>query len=51
MAYSFVENVTLYMPEVDNQIKDLAESVSTDRKKIVIELAAIHAGLTANYNN
>lgn len=51
MAYSFEENATLYMPEVDNQIKDLAESVSTDSKKIIIELAAIHAGLTANYNN
>ncbi len=51
MALEFVENITLYMPEVDNQVKELTEAVATDQKKLVIELAAIHEGLTANYNH
>lgn len=52
MAYEFKENVTLYMPAIDKAVSDIiTESTLTDSKKIIIELAAIHEGLTANFNN
>lgn len=49
MSFDFKENLTLYMPEID--ITELAESVATDKKRIIIEIASIHSGLTANFNN
>lgn len=54
MSFEFTENVTLYMPNIDDQVKRLTESAtatsSGESKKLIVELAAIHEGLTANYN-
>lgn len=51
MSFDFVENITLYMPEIENDLNTVIESDVSDKKKLIIELAAIHEGLTANYNN
>lgn len=50
MSFDFTENVTLFLPEIGEKISQITEAEATD-KKLVIEIAAIHEGLTANYNH
>lgn len=50
MAYEFVETLTLQLPDVETQLSDFSESSFKESHGLVIEIAAIHAGLTANYN-
>lgn len=45
----FVESVTLELPQIQPRLAEFAEGAAT--KGLIIELAAIHEGLTANYNN
>lgn len=50
MSYPIIENVVLEMPNVSEQVHDvMQESVKTS-KKLITEIAAIHEGLTANFN-
>lgn len=52
MSFEFTETVTLYMPTIERDIKNLKEAAGDgSEKKLIAELAAIHEGLTANYNN
>jgi hypothetical protein len=51
MSFEFKETVTLYMPTIEKDIQSLKEAATTGDKKLLAELAAIHEGLTANYNN
>lgn len=48
MSFEFVENVTLYIPDVKESLASFAESSSDN--KLIIEIAAIHQGLTSNFN-
>lgn len=50
MSFDFVETVTLEMPDVERQLAAFSEGESS-KHGLIIELAAIHEGLTANYNN
>ena len=51
MSFDFTENITLYLPEVDEKVKQISEATATSDKKLIIEIAAIHEGLTSNYNH
>lgn len=44
----FVESITLELPQIQPRLAEFSEGVAT--KGLIIELAAIHEGLTANYN-
>lgn len=46
---TFVEDVTIEMPHFDDRLTEFVES-ATDGHKLIIEMAAIHEGLTANFN-
>lgn len=50
MSFEIQENVTLTMPNVSDKVKKLAEADSGKRNKILTEIAAIHVGLTGNFN-
>lgn len=43
----FTESLTLELPRIDASI---AEAAATKKKGLVVELAAIHEGMTANFN-
>src|SRR4051812_14583225 len=45
----FVETVQLELPKIE--IPQLREATGDYTKGLIIEIAAIHEGLTANYNN
>lgn len=49
MALNFQENVTLFLPE-NEPIHRFQESAFSESHGLVVEVAAIHAGVTANYN-
>jgi hypothetical protein len=46
----FTESLTLELPQIKPQLTELTESDGNAKRALVIELAAIHEGLTANYN-
>ena len=50
MSFDFVENFTLELPDLSKSDLDFSESFNS-RHGLIIEVAAIHEGLTANYNN
>src|SRR6056300_935557 len=50
MSFDFVENFTVELPDFSNLEADFAESFNS-KQGLIIEVAAIHEGLTANYNN
>jgi hypothetical protein len=50
MSFDFVENFTLKLPDFSKVDLDFSESFNS-RHGLIIEVAAIHEGLTANYNN
>lgn len=51
MSFEFTESVGITLPKIDAAaFAEFSESVETN-KKLVVEIAAIHAGLTSNFNN
>jgi hypothetical protein len=50
MAFDFKENVTMELPNVSDEVRKLTEAQNVKRNKILTEIAAIHAGLTSNFN-
>lgn len=52
MAFEIQENVILQFPDLKDRMSEFTESESfRDNNKLIIEIAAIHAGLTANYTH
>jgi regulator of replication initiation timing len=50
MSFDFVENFTLELPDFSKADIDFFESFNS-KHGLIIEVAAIHEGLTSNYNN
>jgi len=50
MAFDFVENFTLELPDFSKSDVNFSESFNSSHG-LIIEVAAIHEGLTSNYNN
>jgi hypothetical protein len=50
MSFDFVENFTIQMPDFSKMDLDFSESFNS-KHGLIIEVAAIHEGLTSNYNN
>lgn len=51
MAFDFTESLTLELPDTKSQLIDFKESFDyRENNKLIVEVAAIHAGLTSNYN-
>ena len=50
MAFNFIETFTIEMPKFTESNFNFAESFD-NKQGLIIEVAAIHEGLTANYNN
>lgn len=50
MAFTFNESVVLTVPNVKNQYKAFKESDHRESNKLIVEIAAIHVGLTSNFN-
>lgn len=50
MAFDFVENFTLELPDFSKTEINFSESFNSNNG-LIIEVAAIHEGLTSNYNN
>ena len=50
MSFDFVENFTLQLPDFSKSDIDFSESFNS-RHGLIIEVAAIHEGLTSNYNH
>lgn len=49
MAFDFTETVTLHIPNVEEQMISFSESFTKRDRGIIVEIAAIHRGLTQNY--
>lgn len=51
MAFEFTENVKLTLPDIEKPMAPFRESFDhRQSNKLIIEVAAIHAGLTSNFN-
>jgi hypothetical protein len=50
MSFDFVENFTVLLPDFSKSEIDFSESFNS-KHGLIIEVAAIHEGLTSNYNN
>lgn len=50
MSFDFIESFTVEMPDFTKSDFDFSESFNS-KHGLIIEVAAIHEGLTANYNN
>lgn len=50
MSLDFVENFTVLLPDFSKSEVDFSESFNS-KNALIIEVAAIHEGLTSNYNN
>jgi len=50
MSFDFIESFTVLMPDFSKSDVDFSESFNS-KHGLIIEVAAIHEGLTANYNN
>lgn len=49
MSFDFVENFTVELPDFSEYEAEFSESFNSN-KALIIEVAAIHEGLTSNYN-
>jgi hypothetical protein len=49
MSFDFVENFTVKLPDFSEYEAEFSESFNSN-KALIIEVAAIHEGLTSNYN-
>lgn len=47
----FTETLTLKMPRIESQLNEFSEAAFSANHGLVIELAAIHEGTTANFNH
>lgn len=50
MAFEFTETVTIELPDVESQLSAFAENDYNLTHGLIVEVAAIHEGLTSNYN-
>lgn len=50
MSYNFTEDFTVFIPDVQENLSDFGESTFQRDHGLVVEVAAIHAGATANFN-
>ena len=50
MSFDFIENFTVELPDFSKLESEFSESFNS-KHGLIIEVAAIHEGLTANYNN
>lgn len=50
MSFDFIENFTVVLPDFSKSDVDFSESFNS-KHGLIIEVAAIHEGLTSNYNN
>lgn len=50
MSFDFIENFTIELPDFSKVDLDFSESFNS-KNGLIIEVAAIHEGLTSNYNN
>lgn len=50
MSFKFKETLTLTVPDVEEQLSAFSEGDYTQNHGLIIEIAAIHEGMTANYN-
>ena len=50
MSFDFIENFTLELPDFSKSDINFSESFNS-KNGLIIEVAAIHEGLTSNYNN
>ena len=50
MAYEFTETSNLLIPDIESQLANFSESDFSKNHGLVVEIAAIHAGATANFN-
>src|SRR3990167_3505080 len=46
----FIETLTLELPQVESQLTEFSESSFSENHGLVVEVAAIHEGVTANHN-
>lgn len=51
MAFEFSETFTLEIPNVEAQLGNFSEADYKDNHGLIIEVAAIHEGLTGNFNH
>lgn len=50
MSFDFIENFTVLLPDFSKSDVNFSESFNS-KSGLIIEVAAIHEGLTSNYNN
>lgn len=50
MSFEFTETLTIEVPDVENQIAAFSEKEYRNNHGLIIEVAAIHEGMTANFN-
>jgi len=50
MAFDFQETFKVTIPDVEQQLTHFSESEYKNKHGLIIEIAAIHSGITANYN-
>ena len=50
MSFNFSETVTITVPDVEDQLAAFGESDYSKNHGLIIEVAAIHEGMTANFN-
>lgn len=50
MSFDFTETLTIEVPDVEEQISAFKESEYKSSHGLIIEVAAIHEGMTANFN-
>lgn len=51
LAFEFVEKVTFEVPNIERDLSAFSESHYRDKHGLIVEIAAIHAGLTENFNH
>lgn len=49
-GYEFTETLTISVPNIEEQLSAFSESEYKANHNLIIEVAAIHEGMTANYN-
>lgn len=50
MAFEFNETLTISVPNIEEQLSAFSESEYKSNHNLIIEVAAIHEGMTANFN-
>lgn len=46
----FTESLTVELPQIDDVMREFVESAKSSSHGLIVEIAAIHEGLTANFN-